>query len=77
MTRAIKTTATVLEGGRVEVVAPELLPGANVEVIVLQEDPAQLPSINEVLRDYPGGRLFKTAEEVDAYIREERDSWDR
>jgi predicted ribonuclease YlaK len=26
--------------------------------------------------DYTGGRLFKTAEEVDAYIREERDSWD-
>lgn len=26
---------------------------------------------------YTGGRLFKTAEEVDAYICEERDSWDR
>ena len=26
---------------------------------------------------YTGGRLFKTAEEVDAYIREERDSWER
>lgn len=23
----------------------------------------------------PGQRLFKTVEEVDAYIREERDSW--
>jgi hypothetical protein len=27
--------------------------------------------------NYTGGRLFKTAEEVDAYIREERDSWER
>ena len=26
---------------------------------------------------YSGGRLFKTAEEVDAYIQEERDSWER
>jgi hypothetical protein len=29
------------------------------------------------LANYAGGRLFKTAEEVDAYIREERDSWER
>jgi hypothetical protein len=27
--------------------------------------------------NYKGGALFKTAEEVDAYIREERDSWER
>jgi len=35
-------------------------------------------SIDEHLAraNYTGGRLFKTAEEVDAYIREERDSWD-
>lgn len=26
---------------------------------------------------YTGGALFKTAEEVDAYIRAERDSWER
>lgn len=27
--------------------------------------------------NYMGGGLFKTAEEVDAYIREERESWER
>ena len=27
--------------------------------------------------NYKGGALFKTAEEVDAYIRAERDSWER
>ena len=31
----------------------------------------------DILRDYPGGRLFKTAEEVDEYIRKERESWKR
>lgn len=31
----------------------------------------------DILAELPGHRLFKTAEEVDAYIREERDSWDR
>ncbi len=36
-------------------------------------------SIDEHLAraNYTGGRLFKTVEEVDAYIREERDSWER
>ncbi len=27
--------------------------------------------------NYQGGTLFKTAEEVDAYIRVERDAWER
>jgi hypothetical protein len=31
----------------------------------------------EILAELPGHRIFKTADEVDAYIREERDSWDR
>lgn len=27
--------------------------------------------------DYQGGALFRTADEVDAYIRQERDAWER
>jgi hypothetical protein len=34
-------------------------------------------SILDVLREVSGPRLFHTAEEVDAYIREERDAWER
>ena len=34
-------------------------------------------SVVDVLAEVPGQRLFKTAEEVDAYIKEERDGWDR
>jgi len=30
----------------------------------------------DILRELEGHRLFKTAEEVNQYIREERDSWD-
>ena len=33
--------------------------------------------ISDILKSYKGGQSFKTAEEVDAYIRAERDSWDR
>lgn len=31
----------------------------------------------DILEELPGGRIFKTAEQVDAYLREERDSWER
>ncbi len=34
-------------------------------------------SMREILNELPGGRIFKTAAEVDAYLREERDSWER
>jgi hypothetical protein len=33
-------------------------------------------SVLEILKDWPGQRLFKTSAEADAYLREERDSWD-
>ncbi len=77
MTRAIKARTTVQPGGRIQIASSELNPGATVEVIVLQGDETPSPSIDEILADYPGGRLFKTADEVDAYIRAERDAWDR
>ena len=34
-------------------------------------------SMRQILDELPGGRIFKTPEEVDAYLREERDSWER
>ncbi len=41
-----------------------------------EERPARR-SIREILADCPGGRIFKTAAEVDEYLRQERDSWER
>ena len=38
MTRTVRATAIVQEGGRIEVAAPELQPGSRVKVIVLQAD---------------------------------------
>jgi predicted RNase H-like HicB family nuclease len=34
-------------------------------------------SVAEILRQSPGGRMFKTSREVDDYLREERAAWDR
>ena len=35
------------------------------------------PSIVDVLKAAPGHLIFQTAEQVDDYIRQERDSWER
>ena len=41
-----------------------------------KRDP-QRTSMLEILKEVPGEHLFKTSAEADAYLREERDSWDR
>lgn len=80
MQTVIRTPATVLPGHRLEITLPELPEGQTVEVIVLvQEAPAQKKmSMLEFLESRPPRPpLFKTAEEVNQYIQEERDSWER
>ena len=75
---AIKITTTVQSGGRIEVDAPGLTAGQAVEVTIspIASTPRRR-SVLDILAECPGGLLFKTAEEVDAYINEERNSWDR
>lgn len=71
-------TTTVQRDGRIEIHAPEFTEGQVVDVMI-QARPEQerKRSVFEILADYPGQVLFKTAEEVDAYIQAERDSWER
>jgi hypothetical protein len=80
MTIEIAIKTTVLPGGKIEIIAPELIAGQQATVIVKVEgeQPEKLTIDEHLARaNYHGGALFKTAEEVDAYIREERDSWER
>src|SRR5689334_9486840 len=78
MTPELTVTTTVLPGGQIEISAPELIPGEQVTVIVKIDEPEKMTITERLARaKYQGGSLFKTAEEVDAYIREERDSWER
>ena len=79
MQNAWHLKATVQPGGRVEVVDVELPSGASVDVFVLPSSPkqAQQRSAIDVLSEAPGQRSFKTADEVDKYLRAERDAWDR
>ena len=80
MTIEIAIKTIVLPGGKIEISAPELVAGQQATVIVKVEDeqPEKLTIDEHLARaNYHGGALFKTAEEVDAYIRQERDSWER
>ena len=79
MQTALRLTGTVQAGGRVVVSSPQLPFGKAVEVIVLfpREVDIVRRSVTDVLAEAPGHLLFQNAEEVDAYIQEERDAWER
>jgi hypothetical protein len=79
MQAALRLTAQVQAGGKIEVADAQLPVGASVEIIVLlpQSTPTARRSILDVLAEAPGHLTFETAEEVDAYLRAERDAWER
>jgi hypothetical protein len=79
MQAALRVKTTVLPGGKIEISDPHLPSGEAVDVIVLFPEPLATlrRSILDVLAEAPGHVLFQTAEDVDAYLREERDSWER
>jgi len=77
MSAVIQRTVTVSPDGSIHLDFAELPPGSTATVVVtLQESPKPKRSAIDILREAPGHQLFHTVEEVDAYIREERDSWD-
>lgn len=79
MQSAVRLSAWVKAGGRVEVANDQLPVGQSVDVIVLFPRPSESTraSVVDVLAEAPGYLMFQTVEEVDAYLREERDAWDR
>lgn len=79
MQNALCLKTTVLPGGKIEITDAELPSGTPVDVFVVLPKSARAPrrSAIDVLETAPGHRAFKTAKEVDDYIREERESWDR
>lgn len=78
MQTAVRITAEVQPGGTSEMVDAQLPVGTPVEIIVLlpQGTPSPRRSILAVLADAPGHLAFQTADEVDAYLRAERDAWE-
>lgn len=78
MQTALKVTAQVQPGGKIEIVDAQLPVGSPVEVIILLPHSvgASRLSILDVLADAPGHLAFQTAAEVDEYGRAERDAWE-
>ena len=80
---AIYQHAVVQPGGRIELPAPPgLREGDVLDVVLLTPERAvvnpQSESILDILDALPTDiGHFKTAQQVDAYVREERDSWER
>jgi len=76
MVAAIRQLVTVKSGGVIEIRSPELEPGSRAEVIVLVE-----PTISpqRTLSSFRGAAkgVYASVQEADAFIRSERDSWDR
>ena len=78
MQKVLHQRATVRPGGKLEIVSDELEAGQTVDVLVMHESSATGGrSIMEILNSGPDQRLFQTAEEVKAYLAEEKASWDR
>ena len=72
----VRVKTIVLPGGKIEISTPELIPGKHATVVVTIEDneSVQQPHVIDILTALPGYQLFHSAEEVDAYMHEERDS---
>ncbi len=77
MQKTLHIRTTVQPGGKIEIASPELEAGQTVDVVVTPSAPTPKRSALDILAEAPGQRLFKTAKEVDDYIKEERASWDR
>ena len=76
MRETLHLRATVLPGGKIEIRNGALREGESVEIVVLRPDATRRKSILDILAEAPGKTMFQTAEEVDSYIRSERESWE-
>ena len=77
MQKALHIRATVQHGGRVEFASPELEAGQTVDVMVSPVASEARRSAVDILNEAPGGLVFKSAADVAAYLKEEKEAWDR
>ncbi len=80
MLTVLRMEATILPGHRLEICDPDLPEGAKVEVIILLPEkpaPARRSMLEFLATLPPGPLLFRTPEDANRYVQEERDSWDR
>ena len=79
MPTTVRMETTILPGHRLEISNREFPEGVKVEVIVVlpeQPPPARRSMLEFLATLPPGPLLFKTPEEANRYLREERDLWE-
>ncbi len=78
MYNALHIKTSVLPGKKLEITSSELMEGTTVEVFVVLPKVLKQKkrSALEVVDAFTGYSLFKTADEVNSYIQEVRNSWD-
>jgi hypothetical protein len=77
---ALHLTARVQPGNKIEITAPDLKEGQEVDVFLIPRTPAMSPrrSVLEFLDTLPPGpRSAPTWDEIERRFQEERDAWDR
>lgn len=79
MQSALHITTHILPGHKIEVTAPELSVGSEVEIFIVAQATVatKRKAALELLDALPGHRLFPTSAAVDQHLQEERDAWDR
>jgi len=79
MSTIVQITTTVRDDGSIEVRAPGLTPGQQVTVSIATTDEEQRtgPHMLDAVAALKGHHIFTSAEEVDTFIRGERDAWDQ
>lgn len=78
MQAAFHITTKVLPGNKIEIQLPEGTIGEEIKVIILLPEKPQVPkrSALEILADAHTLGSFRTPEEIDQYIQDEKNSWD-
>ena len=75
MEKVLHIRTTVLPGGKIEIVDQGLSVEESVDVVVSRSPVSERRSAVDILAEAPGGLVFKTAADVAAYLKEERESW--
>ena len=79
MNTSIRIKTNVMPGNKIEIISNKLHPGEVVDVYIVLPRIAteKRLSIVDLLKKAPPPSLFKTRQEIDKYIAEERNSWER
>jgi len=76
MQQVLRLQTRVKDKGKLNIEMPQLIPGEDVEVLIIFPSSAagESPSVMDVLEQASGQRIFKTVDEVDRYLQDERSS---